>query len=124
MYRSRRMALIVSIAVAVASCANGPLPVAEWESRWAETTALVTAARDAAITEAECGRTLSQLREVRPDLSPPPIEDLEVPVDQWFDEAEDVFFECEFSDSETISRAFRTLETLRAEVETVLSLEG
>lgn len=89
---------------------------------WREAVARVDTVVSEPITEAVCEETLGYLREVRPDLDPPPLADLEPPLDSWFAEAEDAFFECRFD--EGAERVFQALNTFEAEVDTVLALEG
>lgn len=116
-------ALLIALA-SVASCAGRSLTLDQWEAMWQEAVVTVDDATSQPVTEAVCEETLGYLREVRPDLDPPPLADLESAFDSWFAEAEDAFFECRFDDEATRERILQALNTFEAEVDTVLSLEG
>ncbi len=123
MKRFRQGALILTLLVIV-SCGDEMPSLGEWERQWREVVGSVEDQATEPITADQCEQTLAYLRQVRPDLDPPPLPDLEPPVDSWFAEAEDAFFECQFDDQDRRTEVFRSLETYEAEVDTVLSIEG
>lgn len=116
--------MLLMVVASVSSCGSTGLTLEEWEVMWQEAVTTVDTAMSQPITEAVCDKTLGYLREVRPDLDPPPLADLEPPLDSWFAEAEDAFFECRFQDEGVSERVSQALNTFEAEVDTVLSLEG
>lgn len=118
------LALSILSLLVVVSC-GGDLPsIADWEGTWRDVVGSVDEYTVEPTTRAECEEALGYLREVRPDLDPPPLPDLEPPVDSWFAEAEHAFFECEFNDLDTRRQVLQSLNTFEAEVDTVLSIEG
>lgn len=106
------------------SCGGSSVPLDEWEAQWRGVLATVEAVATRDVTEEVCEQTLGYLRAARPELAPPPIEDLEAPVDDWFREAEDAFFECVLVDPAATDRVLETLTVLEREVDVVLDLEG
>lgn len=115
---------MLSIFLTLASCRAQALPLAEWRPLWQDTVEQIQDMSDEPISQQECNQTLGFLRERRPELSPPPLEDLSGPVDSWFDLAEHAFFECEFVEPESeVSDVFQRLQVLESEVELVLDLE-
>ena len=108
----------------LASCGDGGPSVDEWENQWRHVVTSIDELSAEPLTVAGCEQALGYLREVRPDLDPPPLPDLEPPIDSWFAEAEDAFFECQLDDEEVRREVFQSLNTFEAEVDTVLSLEG
>lgn len=122
--KSWRLGLFVVYSLVLVSCGNGSLSLSEWELLWRDTVEQITELETQGITPSQCQETLGYLRVQRPALSPPPLEDLEDPLDSWFGLAEDAFFECRFGSETDKDRTFDTLRTYVAEVETVLTLEG
>lgn len=115
---------MLSIFLTLASCRAQELPLAEWRPLWQDTVEQIQDMSDEPISQQECSQTLGFLRERRPELSPPPLEDLSKPVDSWFDLAEHAFFECKFVEpGSEVSDVFQRLRVLEAEVELVLNLE-
>lgn len=116
---------MLSIFLILASCRAQELPLAEWRPLWQDTVEQIQDMSDEPISQQECIQTLGFLREKRPELSPPPLEDLSNPVDAWFDLAEHAFFECRFVDPGTEVRdVFERLRVFEAEVQLVLDLES
>jgi hypothetical protein len=107
------------------ACGDGDLSLEEWETRWEEVVEEVATTIDEGVAdESACDETLGYLRERRPDLTPPPLGDLEVPVDAWFEEAEGLFFECTILVPGAAADQLTTLHALEAEVTVILQLEG
>lgn len=117
--------MLVGLAL-LGACNGGELTLQEWKTQWDDVVERVATTIDQdSPTSTVCNETLGYLRERRPDLSPPPLEDLEEPVSAWFDEAEGLFFDCDWVvGGEGPVDALRTLQTLEAEVQVVLDLEG
>lgn len=116
--------VLISLALSTA-CDGGGLALDEWEAQWNDVVERVaTTIDEGSATDTVCNQTLGYLREQRPELSPPPLEDLEGPVGAWFDEAESLFFECDWMEGNGSVDRFRTLDTVEAEVRLVLNLEG
>jgi hypothetical protein len=113
-------ALILLVGVLVSSCGDESLTLDEWLPRWQLVVEHVNDTLANQITHEDCEDILGDLREQRPDLTPPPLGDLREPVDSWFEAAEDLFFVCAFTSDQTKPD---TLEVLEAEVELVISLE-
>lgn len=97
-------------------------PLEEWTPLWQDTVGQIQDMSDQPISQQECNRTLGFLRERRPELSPPPLEDLSNPVASWFGLAEQAFFDCKFVESS--EDVFLRLRVLEAEVELVVALES
>lgn len=114
--------LVCVASILVTSCGGAPLSLDQWQPRWNALTESINDLESSPITHTECQGTLAFLREQKPELTPPPLEDLEVPVASWFNQAEDIFFECDFDDIGR--RSFDTLRALEDEVEAVLALEA
>ena len=122
--RGRGLGVAFVLCAVLVSCGDGGLSLEEWESRWRDVVASIDELSAEPPSGAVCEQTLGYLREVRPDLDPPPLPDLEPPIDSWFAQAEDAFFECQLDDEEVRRDVFQSLNTFEAEVDTVLSLEG
>lgn len=116
-------ATLLAAVVTLTACGQQPTPLSEWEVTWRNTLSTVEEASTPEITQQECEDILAYLRVQRTVVSPVPLEDLETPVDDWFAEAEAIFFECDLADDAT-QGSLETLRALEAEVETVLELEG
>lgn len=108
----------------IAACGGSDLTAEEWETTWDEAVERVDTTVDEGVDQADCEHTLGYLREIRPELSPPPIDNLEAPVDAWFDEAEHLFFDCVWVSEDPSADHLSTLHTLEAEVRTVIDVEG
>lgn len=116
--------VLISLAISTA-CNGGALTLDEWETQWDDVVERVATTVDEGVpTDTVCNQTLGYLREQRPELSPPPLEDLEAPVSAWFDEAEGLFFACDWMEEDGPVDELTTLDTLEAEVQLVLDLEG
>ncbi len=113
--------VVLAAAVLLTSCGTASLTLNQWQPRWQEVVERVEEVTTDLTTQAQCEQALRFLREQRPRLTPPPLEDLQGPVTSWFDEAEDAFFECRFDINGRRTR--ESLAALETEVETVLSLE-
>lgn len=122
---SRRFlaATLLAAVLITTSCDGQPTPINEWEVTWRNTVSTVEEASTPDVTQESCEDILAYLRVQRTVMSPVPLDDLENPVDDWFAEAEAIFFECDLADDATRA-SLETLRALEAEVETVLDLEG
>lgn len=112
----------LTIAIAVIACGNETEPVDEWETIWDNTVAIVNEATAADPTSEQCQDLLGYLRVQRTILTPVPLDDLEIPVDTWFTEAEAMFFECDF-DREGAEGSLLTLKAVESEVGAVLEVQ-
>lgn len=111
------------------ACAEQTRPtVAEWQLNWRAVVASLPEqpAVDEQPEAALCNETLATLRTMRPDLSPTPDRAIDDAVQEWFQIAEDAFFECpprsgpigSFADS------YAELLRLEAEIDLVLGLDS
>lgn len=115
-------AILAAGLLTLTSCGDQPAPISTWEVTWHNTLSTVDEASTPDATRDQCEDILAYLRVQRTVLSPMPLDDLETPVDAWFAEAEAIFFECDLANAS--QESLETLQTLEAEVETVLELEG
>ena len=121
--------LLVVLALLQGACADQSRPsVASWQAQWDEVVASIP--EEAAVGEAPsndlCTEVLTTLRELRPPLTPTPDLAIDDAVQEWFQIAEDAFFECP-PRSELISSfadAYREMSRLEAEINLVLDLDG
>ncbi|HEU4319160.1 MAG TPA: hypothetical protein VFS66_03680 [Acidimicrobiia bacterium] len=114
--------LAVTVTVTATACGDGNEPVGEWERSWGDIVATVAGATDGDLTPEQCQDLLGYLRVQRTVVTPVPLEDLETPVDTWFNEAESIFFDCDF-DSDRSRETLLTLEAVEGEVDIVLEVE-
>lgn len=124
--RSPGRSLLAALSIAgvvVVSCGGQPAPVGEWEVTWRNTVAAVAEVSTPDITREQCQDLLAYLRVQKTVLGPVPLDGLETPVDRWLLEAESIFFECDLG-GEDAEQSLTTLQSLQAEVETVLEIEG
>lgn len=84
--------------------------------------ATVAGATGGDLTPEQCQELLGYLRVQRTVMTPVPLEDLQTPVDTWFNEAEGIFFECDL-DSDGAQDSLLTLEAVEGEVDIVLEVE-
>lgn len=119
------VSVIMIAALLLRACGGADLTLEEWELRWEEVVEEVATTIDEGVTdESVCDQMLGDLREKRPDLTPPPLDDLEAPVDAWFEVAESLFFECTVLRPDDAADQLRTMRALEAEVAVILDLEG
>jgi hypothetical protein len=125
MTKVRLLALLLVVGVAVMSCGDGGLSLDQWEQEWQDTVGRIEEMRSSSVSEQQCEETIGYLREQRPLLTPPPLSELDDPVDSWFDLTEDALFECRFEGAPGTSQSqlFDTLDVFETEVDTILSLE-
>ncbi len=102
--------------------------VAQWQPKWQAVRASVPeqpAAGDQP-EAAMCNETLGTLRTMRPDLSPTPDRAIDEAVREWFQIAEDAFFECppRSGPIESFADAYAELLRLEAEIDLVLELDS
>ncbi|MFP3914788.1 MAG: hypothetical protein ACLFWM_07925 [Actinomycetota bacterium] len=120
---ARYLPALAVVLLIVAACGDRALSIAEWERVWEATTATISQAKDGGITDQECNDTLGYLREQKTRLIPTPLEDLEDPVESWFELSESAFFECAFGQQEVREGApvFERLQTFQTSVRSVLA---
>jgi len=114
-------------AIALTSCSTARPTVEEWQPTWDR---VVSAIPNESIVGENpprelCDETLAYLRDNRPALSPTPDLALDDTVKDWFDVAEDAFFECPPTSQQigSFSEAYSLLARLQAEVDLVLDLD-
>jgi len=122
---------VIMLALLLASCGGSERPsVDEWKPTW---TAIVaglpqpeTLTGDGGEADrAVCTDTLSMLRSSKADLAPTPDLAIDDVVDEWFQIAEDAFFECppRGVEIDSFSEAYGELDRLEAEVAVVLDID-
>ena len=122
--RSGLIGIAIMAMALTAACDGSDPTLEEWEAQWQEVVETVESTIDEGVeTDAVCDQTLGYLRERRPELSSVPLEDLREPVSAWFDEAEGLFFDCDWGENGSEDE-LRTLNTLEAEVQLVIELES
>lgn len=116
---------LLAVGLVISACANQPRPtVAEWLPKWQAAVAAIP--DEAAVGEDPpvglCNDTLAALRAERPGLTSTPDLAIDNPVQEWFQIAEDAFFECPpHSDVVgSFSEAYMELSRLESEVDAAL----
>lgn len=125
----RTVAIGLLLLLATGACANEKRPsVDAWRPLWESTVALVP---DQELVgedpdQALCEATLAGLRTNRPTLDPTPDLAIDDPVRNWFQIAEDAFFECPPNNDRigSFGEAYRELIRLEGEIDLVLTLDG
>lgn len=121
--------LVVALALLVGACGDQSRPtVASWQPQWQQVVASIP--EESALGESPaddvCTGVLATLRDRRPPLTPTPDLAIDDAVQEWFQIAEDAFFECP-PRSELIGSfadAYREMSRLEAEINLVLNLNG
>lgn len=118
----------IAVVLLLGACADQTRPtVAEWQPKWQAVLASVPEQPGVGeVPDALCTETLGALRTLRPDLTPTPGLAIDDAVQEWFQIAEDAFFECP-PRSEVIGSfadAYSELLRLEAEVDLVLGFDG
>ena len=120
-------ALLAAIALVVSSCSDSRPTVEEWQPTWQLVVDAIPS--ESAIGEnpprAICDETLGFLRSNRGSLFRTPDLAVDDAVRDWFDIAEDAFFECP-PNSERVrgfSEAYALLHRFQGEVELVLEMD-
>ena len=118
---------IAVFAIALASCATTRPTVEEWQPSWDRVVAGIPAESVTGENPSRelCDTTLAFLRDTRPELSPTPDLAVDDTVKDWFDIAEDAFFECPPRSQQvgSFSDAYTLLARLQAEVDLVLDMD-
>ena len=118
---------IAVFAIALASCATSRPTVEEWQPLWDRVvTGIPTESTTGENPSRElCDETLAFLRDSRPELSPTADLAVDDTVKDWFDIAEDAFFECPPRSQQvgSFSHAYTLLARLQAEVDLVLDMD-
>lgn len=124
----RFRALIGSLAlVALLTACGETRPTTEdWQSTWNSTVLLIPelASIEPAPSDSVCESVLVSLRTSEEDLFPTPSESLDPTVRTWFEVAEGAFFECPPGEPGGFASAYEEMETLEAEVDAVLDIDG
>ncbi len=124
---SALLALVLSLVLSACAEQTRP-PVGEWQARWRAVLASIPEqpAVDEQPEAALCNETLATLRTMRPDLSPTPDRAIDDAVQEWFQIAEDAFFECPPRSGPigSFADAYSELLRLEAEIDLVLSLDS
>lgn len=120
--------VVISLALLLGSCADQSRPdVTSWQTSWNEVVASIPAQSTVGEEPSNelCTQVLSTLRERRPSLTPTPDLAIDDAVQEWFQIAEDAFFECP-PRSEVIgsfAEAYGEMSQLEAEINLVLDLD-
>lgn len=121
------MVALLMVGLVISACANQPRPtVAEWLPKWEAAVAAIP--DEAAVGEnppaGVCTDTLANLRAERPGLTTTPDLAIDDTVQQWFQIAEDAFFECPPRSDVvgSFSDAYVELSRLESEIDAALGM--
>lgn len=117
-----RIATTVALAgLVLGSCVADRPSQDDWLIAWQGSQVPVDTARlfDPPLSNEQCQDTLAQLREWRTQVEPTPDRTIDRAVREWFQAAEESFFECPPDDG--FEATFTELDRLRAEVDAALT---
>ena len=124
---SVRLALVLLLLLGACAEQTRP-PVGEWQPKWRAVLASIPEQPvvDEQPEAALCNDTLATLRTMRPGLSPTPDRAIDDAVQEWFQIAEDAFFECPPRSGPigSFAESYAELLRLEAEIDLVLGLDS
>lgn len=123
------MALALILFLMLPACTDRNRPTVEdWQPKWRAALAVLPDPSAIGVEPdgALCNETLAALRSIRPELTPTPDRAIDDAVQEWFQIAEDAFFECPPRSGPIGSfvDAYDELFRLEAEVNLVLGIDG